>query len=586
MLLVTTWVNAQQVGIAFQTWNRDWRWGVNGSNSITEPVFGYYDSKNVEIIKKQAMMLRDANVDFVLIDWSNNIDYFPLKGDVNADIGHIEESTLLLTETWAKIPGAPKVAILIGSAYGITMSGLHIPAGDWNLDGTPGPRIRSKFDQIYTQFIANPALKDQYYHVDGKPFIILWGNPMDKDIGDPNNIPFDFEWRDNRFTMRHMIGLASSKPWIINDHQGEFVTVHKGVWTWSELSGRRGLAYLNGNLDCMAVNPTALRNGVQSDDNNNGATFIRFWDQAIEKKPAFVFIKAYNEFMVGENPNYPAQHFVVEPFKNDPGSDRYLKILREKAAAFKGIPTGTYWDFPDVPVEDWYTKASEPYYYSPQNLQIPSASYKHVMVRIKNNTPSTTAQLFWITNADSVWSTSKSTSIAIAANDTLARAYVFELAGQSSWSQTIKQLRLSPAPGAGSSVEYKFIKIVGPNDRQLLPYISVNGQPWDGSGSATLDAGGRVWIRPQPAEVPGWNWIGPNGFRFSGPDFYLNDLQSSQAGVYTGIYIDSTGKSAVTRYTITVRDKPTAIQKTPLTNREQISTTRFNLLGQKLQGAK
>jgi hypothetical protein len=586
MVLSSSCVFAQQVGIVFQTWNRDWRWGVNGSNSVTEPVFGYYDSQDVEVIKKQGMMLRDANVDFVVTDWTNNIDYHPSLGMVNHDIGHIEESTVLVAETWAKIPGAPKITIVLGSAYGITMDGWHVPDGDWNTDGTPGPRLRMKFDQIHRTFIENPALKEQFYHVDGKPFIILWGNPMDRDIRDPNNIPFDFEWRDDRFTMRHMIGLASSKPWIINDHQGEFVTVHKGVWTWAEQSGRRGLAYLDGKLDCMAVNPTALRNGSQSDDNNNGATFSRFWDQAIEKKPAFVFVKAYNEFMVGENPNFPAQHFIVEPFKNDPSSDRYLKILREKAATYKGIPTGTYWDFPDVPVEDWHTKGLEPYYYSPQNLQIPSASYQYVVVRIKNPTASTNLELFWITNTDSTWNTSKSTSIAIAANDTLAQAYVFQLAGQSSWNQTIKQLRLSLAPETSGSVEYEWIKIVGPNDRQLLPYISVNSQPWDGSGVATLDAGGQVWIRPQPAEVPGWNWIGPNGFRYSGPDFYLNDIQPSQSGVYTGIYIDSTGKSATTQYTVTVRENPTTLRQIPIAKRLEKSAFLYNLLGQRYPNEK
>jgi hypothetical protein len=472
VLLFTSRGFSQQVGIAFQCWNRDWRWGENGKNAVAEPIFGYYDSKDVEVIKKQGIMLRDANVDFVVIDWTNNIDYHPSLGHVNPDIGHIEEATVLLAETWAKIPGAPKVSIVFGSAVGITM-----PRGgfcDWNADGTPGPRVKMKFDQIHRTFIENPVLKKQYYHVAGKPFIILWSNPLDL------NKPFDYNWQDSRFTMRHMIGFASTKPWLFSDRQGEFVTMHTGVWTWTETAGSRGLSYKNGKLDCMAVNLSAMpstHTGARA-DNNNGETFIRYWDQAIEKKPEFVFIKAYNEYMVGENPLYPIAHFVIEPIKNVPNNDLYMKILRDKAAQFKGIPLATSWDFPDVPVEDWNNPHSitaskkdgiyklaitgpDPFVYSPYNLNIRANQTKYAVVRMQNQSASTTAQLCWTTSTETGWNPAKSKPVSIVANDLIFRDYMIDLSTNPNWKGTIKQLRLHPSMASSGTVKIDFIKIVG-----------------------------------------------------------------------------------------------------------------------------
>jgi hypothetical protein len=121
----------------------------------------------------------------------------------------------------------------------------------------------------------------------------------------------------------------------------------------------------------------------------------------------------------------------------------------------------------------------------------------------------------------------------------------------------------------------------------LTPYISINANTWDASGIGNVNAGGNIWIRPQPAEVPGWTWTGPNGFTYSGPDFRLDNIQVHHSGVYTGIYRDPTGKTAKTLYRITVQDAPTAL----LQDKPSISKTRpqmpvYNLLGRRLQGVR
>jgi alpha-L-rhamnosidase len=134
---------------------------------------------------------------------------------------------------------------------------------------------------------------------------------------------------------------------------------------------------------------------------------------------------------------------------------------------------------------------------------------------------------------------------------------------------------------------YNFIVTDISNIPSLTSYISVNANPWDASGIGKVNVGGNIWIRPQPAEVPGWTWTGPNGFTHSGPDFRLDNIQAHHSGVYIGVYRDPTGKTAKTQYWITVQEEPTSlIQDKPPIPKKMSKMAVYNLLGQKLRGVR
>jgi len=61
----------RRVGIAYTTWLREGFW--NPDDVWTFPTIGPYRSDDRSVIRQHATWLADAGVDFIWIDWSNNL---------------------------------------------------------------------------------------------------------------------------------------------------------------------------------------------------------------------------------------------------------------------------------------------------------------------------------------------------------------------------------------------------------------------------------------------------------------------------------------------------------------------------------
>ena len=100
------------VGMAYYTWHfparNTCRWGT--------PSLGNYNSDNRAVMKQHAEWLRDAGVDFIIIDWSNDVNQNPGNNwQGRDDIKSLELNTNLVFEEFKKVKGAPKIAIMTGS---------------------------------------------------------------------------------------------------------------------------------------------------------------------------------------------------------------------------------------------------------------------------------------------------------------------------------------------------------------------------------------------------------------------------------------------------------------------------------------
>ena len=141
-------------------------------------------------------------MDFILVDWSNDIDYEPTApgggtGMDRSDLAAIEAATVPLFEVFASVPGAPKIAILSGSSANASVYAT-----------LPGGRLREKANQIYDRFVQNVTLGHAYFKLDGKPLLVDY-------VGTP--APFQGEaapgpWDDARYTMRHLTGFVTQQP--------------------------------------------------------------------------------------------------------------------------------------------------------------------------------------------------------------------------------------------------------------------------------------------------------------------------------------------------------------------------------------
>jgi PA14 domain/Ricin-type beta-trefoil lectin domain-like/PQQ-like domain len=88
---------------------------------------------------------------------------------------------------------------------------------------------------------------------------------------------------------------------------------------------------------------------------------------------------------------------------------------------------------------------ADPQMRSPDNLNASAAFFPAVRVRLANRTADSTAQLYWTTTASPAFDETKKVNFAITPNDDRVREYLVFLSGNTSWTGTIKQIRLDPA---------------------------------------------------------------------------------------------------------------------------------------------
>jgi hypothetical protein len=91
----------------------------------------------------------------------------------------------------------------------------------------------------------------------------------------------------------------------------------------------------------------------------------------------------------------------------------------------------------------------DPYIISSDNLGVNAGANRTIRVRMANATAGTTAQIFFTTNADTRFTESKSVRFPVAAGSGMT-TYVVNMGANSSWTGTIKQVRLDPTETSGS----------------------------------------------------------------------------------------------------------------------------------------
>lgn len=102
-----------------------------------------------------------------------------------------------------------------------------------------------------------------------------------------------------------------------------------------------------------------------------------------------------------------------------------------------------------------------PFFLSPDHLNINASSFASITFVIKNNTNDTTADFYWITDADSIYSEGQTTSsIPITTGDTAFKEYTVPLSHAPGWGGTIRQIRFDPSNHATSgTVEVRLIRL-------------------------------------------------------------------------------------------------------------------------------
>ena len=302
------------VGIAYSTWlcTKIITWG---KNTWDTPLYGNYYSDDRAMIAKHAELLRDAGVDFVFIDWTNNTNYDPVtQREHLSDFRMIEEAAELVFEIWSQIEGAPKICIFAGPGH----------AG---LENVKNGNHQKKVDQIYSSFVEK--YPDQYFHYEGKPLLMCYG-------ATPNYYGTRPTWRDDRFTIRWVTGYVGQQTDLYNTRT---MVTRNNWWSWEE-RGLQTYSVIDGRVECVTCTAASRSQGSEGDSGyipaygrENGLTLKKQFQRANDLGAGMVILISWNEWTKGEQPS-PEISKDLEPSVIH--GTFYYDLLCEQIKKFKG----------------------------------------------------------------------------------------------------------------------------------------------------------------------------------------------------------------------------------------------------------
>jgi hypothetical protein len=294
----------RRVGIAYTTWHQNGRW----TKVWGTPELGFYRSFDRPVIRRHAEWLVEAGVDFILIDWSNDLNYQPGQAKHLSDFDMIEGATRAIFEEYAKLEHRPRISIMLGCP------------GDPR--ATRNGKLTRKADQVYQEYVANPQFRPLIEDYLGKPLLVVYVNtPSPWQHGVP-------DWKDSRFTVRFMTGFITQQHRLMAPGR----VSRYGYWSWED-RGEQTYPIFNDHPEAMVVT-ACWRDDLEcrAPGRRNGQTFREQWARARTIGPKFALAGTWNEWIVSEQPSAEMSKD-IEPSKEH--GRLYLDILKEEIRLFK-----------------------------------------------------------------------------------------------------------------------------------------------------------------------------------------------------------------------------------------------------------
>ncbi|MFD0717618.1 hypothetical protein [Paenibacillus sp. GCM10027626] len=262
------------------------------------PVRGDYNSGDAATIRSHMQWMKQAGIDFVIIDDTNG------HGNDNGNIAaHIDQ----IFDVVEAMPAgsAPKLAVAIG-------------AGQWV--GNDAVAHQAEADLIYTRY----AQRSVYYQWKGKPLLV-----------DYTTSPWFYRWDDPRFSVRYATGKVS---------EGKPVAPETGLWGWV-------FDEPFPTQEVMGVMPgwdTAHSGrGTTPIPREDGELYTSQWLDALKCNPDAVVIASFNDLaeetsIEAASPRNPETPAYTDAY-GDPAPDWYEKLTEGYAGLKNGYREGFYY---------------------------------------------------------------------------------------------------------------------------------------------------------------------------------------------------------------------------------------------------
>ena len=236
-----------------------------------EPYFGYYYSHDRWVIRKHALQLVAAGVDFIFFDATNNVFYSRSYNAIFEEYRKMREEGLM----------TPQVVFFL--------------AGDMEIFG------RGMLNRAWVEFYRDGLYRDLWFYVDGKPLVL--GNIRAADGSQKSNFTNRESWAFNNW-----IGDGRGKwPWIAEypqlpgrDFNGNIEQL--AVAAGFHANTTRGRSYTTATRGTDVYRPLNINNNFEFESASAGLglAFAEQWKRVEELKPKYVMITGWNEWAAGK----------------------------------------------------------------------------------------------------------------------------------------------------------------------------------------------------------------------------------------------------------------------------------------------
>jgi hypothetical protein len=236
------------------------------------PLLGRYDSFNRDVIRQHALWLVGAGVDFILVDWTNNLWDKQHWSERAPAVDELVKATTTMLDVYAKmrkegIP-VPRVALLPSLENGVR---------------TTTTAINEQNQWVADNYLKNARYNGLWLTHEGKPLIVVFNGSGPKALeGQP-------PVRSSDFTVR----------WMASQLQGNHFE-KAGYWSWMDGVPHPIPTYHNGKAEALTVTPAFFGDGgwtaAPAMARRGGATFAEQFRYARTIRPRFLIINQWNEF--------------------------------------------------------------------------------------------------------------------------------------------------------------------------------------------------------------------------------------------------------------------------------------------------
>eukprot|EP01116_Phalansterium_solitarium_P016048 TRINITY_DN3633_c0_g1_i3.p1 TRINITY_DN3633_c0_g1~~TRINITY_DN3633_c0_g1_i3.p1 ORF type:complete len:474 (+),score=181.44 TRINITY_DN3633_c0_g1_i3:522-1943(+) len=241
--------------------------------SEATPLVGRYNSCDRDVIVQHAIWFAQMGVDFLLVDWTNNIWNTPHWANRTAGVNYLIQGFVCLLDTYVELQAeglvpVPKVLLLLGLDNGVQANMVC---------------LNEEIAYIHANLTSNPKYAGLWEQLDGKPLLIPFDGANEHGNEWP---PVDDEF----FTIRWMASQLQSNGFG-ND----------GLWSWMDGDIAPPAAINNGSAEALTITNAFFADGgwlaPTARGQLGGSTLLEEFKQAVHLQPKYLVLCQWNEFI-------------------------------------------------------------------------------------------------------------------------------------------------------------------------------------------------------------------------------------------------------------------------------------------------